>query len=88
MNGMSMNLQSLDLLLALGLGLAIGWTGGDETRRRKNAEELLDQLRNQLQQSNLEAQPLIRMLKQQRGILNDIHKRITAVSKGLQKPAR
>jgi len=29
-----------------------------------------------------------RMLKPQRRILNDIHKRIMAVSKGLQKPAQ
>jgi len=83
-----MTLQYLDMGLTLGLGLAIGWTGGDETRRRKNAEEQLDELRDQLQQTRSPDQPMLRMLRQQRGILNDIHKRIVAVSKGLQKPAR
>jgi hypothetical protein len=42
----------------------------------------------QLQSATSEAPSLLRMLKQQRGILNDIHKRIMAVSKGLQKSAR
>jgi hypothetical protein len=83
-----MPFQTLDLLLALGLGLAIGWTGGDETRRRKSAEQQLLSLRDQLQLSHHDTQPLLRLLKQQRGILNDIHKRIITVTKGLQKQAR
>jgi hypothetical protein len=83
-----MPFQSLDMVLSLGLGLAIGWTGGDETRRRKSAEKQLLNLRDQLQQSHPDTQPLLRLLKQQRGILNDIHKRITSVTKGLQKQAR
>ena len=82
-----MNLQPLDLLLALGLGLAIGWTGGGQNRRRKNANLHLD-MSETVTPIASELVPLLRMLKQQRGILNDIHKRISAVSKGLQKPAR
>jgi hypothetical protein len=72
------------MLIAASFGFMIGWTGGDETRRRKSAEQQLDQLRETLQQSQPEAQPIMRMFKQQRGILSDIHKRIMAVSKGLQ----
>jgi hypothetical protein len=87
MNGISMNLQPLDLILALGLGLAIGWTGGDQSRRRKNANLHLHMSETATPIAS-EFVPLIRTLKQQRGILNDIHKRIMAVSKGLQKPAR
>ena len=71
------------MLIAASFGFMIGWAGGDETRRRKNAERQLDQLRETLPQLQPEAQPLMRILKQQRGILNDIHKRIMAVSKGL-----
>ena len=80
-----MNLQSLDLLLALGLGLAIGWTGGNQNRRRRNANHQPD-ISQTATSGASELVPLLRMLKKQRGILNDIHKRITAVSKGLQKP--
>lgn len=77
--------QTLDLLLALGLGLAVGWTAGDQTRRRKYAEQQLAELSKKHEQPAIETQPIIRILTQQRGILNDIHKRIMAVSKGLQK---
>jgi hypothetical protein len=34
------------------LGFMIGWTGGDETRREKYAEEQLEALRDQLEQSD------------------------------------
>jgi hypothetical protein len=76
------------MLIAASFGLMIGWACGDETRRRMNAEQQLGDLRRQLQQATSEAPSLLRILKQQRGVLNDVHKRIVAVSKGLQKPAR
>ena len=77
--------QTLDMMLAMGLGLAIGWTAGDQTRRRKYAEQRLVELSQKHEQTTIETQPILRILTQQRGILNDIHKRIMAVSKGLQK---
>jgi hypothetical protein len=83
-----MTFTLLDMLLALSFGMAIGWTAGDEMRRRKNAEHQLNLLRENLQQPHIEALPVLSMLKQQRGILNDIHKRILAVSKDLGKQTR
>ena len=74
------------LLLFTSFGFAIGWALGDEVRRRKNAEERLDELREQLPHPCPEPPIWPRLLKEQRSLLNDIHKRIVAVSKGLQKP--
>jgi len=80
-----MNFLTIELLLALGTGLALGWVAGDETRRRKNAEQQLVDLRQKHQPTPLETQPVLRILNQQRGMLNDIHKRVLAVSKYLGK---
>lgn len=44
------------ILIAGSLGFMIGWIGSDETRRRKCAEEQLEALRDQLEQTG---QPLI-----------------------------
>jgi len=45
------------ILIAGSLGFMIGWTGGDETRRRKCAEEQLEALRNQLEQTDQPSLP-------------------------------
>ena len=42
---------------------------------------------NQLQEARPNTPGLQRELAQQRHVINDIHKRIAAVTKGLQKPA-
>jgi hypothetical protein len=76
------------MLIAASCGLMIGWTCGDEVRRRKNAEEKLGDLRDRIEQSISETPSALRMLKEQRGVLNDVHKRLVAVTKGLQKQSR
>ncbi len=74
------------VLLSVGLGLIAGWTCGDEVRRRKNAEAKVEDLRQHLQHACSGAPTQERQLKEMRSILNDAHKHILAVSKGLKNP--
>jgi hypothetical protein len=71
------------MLIAAGIGLMMGWALGSEVRRRKNAEEKVTDLHSQLKHAPAPA--LERRLRQMHGTLNDAHKLILAVSKGLQK---
>ena len=78
------------MLISTSLGFMIGWLCGDEARRRIHAEDRLNELsqpKQTLQQILSNTQVIEQNLLQQRRVLNDAHKRITAVSKGLQKPA-
>jgi hypothetical protein len=75
-------------LLFVGLGLLAGWCWGDEVRRRKNAETRAVDLSDQLDKLAWKKPPAEQQLKQMAGVLNDTHKRITAVSKALLKPAQ
>ena len=75
------------MMLFASFGVVIGWALGDEVRRRKNAEERVDELREQLRHPCPEPPIWPRLLNEQRSLLNDIHKRIVAVSKGPQQPA-
>jgi hypothetical protein len=43
------------------------------------------QLRDQLEKTMADTQPIRRALKEQRGVINDIHRRLVAVSKDLEK---
>lgn len=65
-------------------GLMIGMALGDETRRRRCAEDKVDELRDQLEHASTQE----RQLKQMRSVLNDAHSHILAVSKGLEKQPR
>jgi len=68
-------------LLAAGVGLTLGWVCSQITRR-KDAEAMVA---DASAGSTNKAQE--RQLKKIRSVLNDAHKHILAVSKGLQKPA-
>ena len=72
------------MLIVFSLGFMIGWAGGELRSRSRCAEEKVEDLRDQLE----EAATQQRQLRQMRSVLNDTHKRLLAVSKGLQKPAR
>ena len=66
------------MLLSAAFGFLIGEACGDSVRHRKCLEENNADLRDQLQ---LPRSPdLLRELEQQRKVINDIHKRILAVS--------
>ena len=71
------------MLIVFSLGFMIGWTGGELRSRSRCAEEKVEDLRDQLE----EAATQQRQLQQMRSVLNDTHKCILAVSKGLEKPA-
>jgi hypothetical protein len=72
------------ILIFTASGLMVGWTLGDEVRRRRCAEEKIEDLRVQLKHAPVPLQE--RQLREMRSVLNDAHKHILAVSKGLEKP--
>jgi hypothetical protein len=72
-------------LIFAGFSLAVGLVFGNELRRRRSAEDQVDELRAQLKHAR---GPLPeRQLKEIRGVLNDAHKHIVAVTKALEKQA-
>jgi hypothetical protein len=72
------------LLFAI-FGFIIGDAFGDSVRHRKCLEQANEDLRDRLQEARADEASMLRELKQQRGVINDIHQRVTAVSKGLEK---
>jgi uncharacterized membrane protein YccC len=74
------------LLLMVSFGFMIGWALGDEVRRRKNAEDQVDDLRERLASACRALPAQDHQLKEMRGVLNDAHRLIHAVSKSLEKP--
>jgi len=73
------------MLLSAAFGFLVGDAFGDSVRHRKCLEQANDDLRDRLDEAHSGGEAISRQLKQQRGILNDIHKQVTAVTKGLQK---
>ena len=71
------------MLLSAAFGFLVGEACGDLVRHRKCLEQNNAELRDQLQQPR--SPNLHRELAQQRKVINDIHSRIVAVSKGLEK---
>ena len=78
----------LGVLLSASFGFLIGEAFGDSRRHRKCLEQANEDLREQLQNNPSNTTLLRSALDQQRRVINDIHKRILAVSKGVEKPAR
>ena len=78
----------MSMLLAAPFAYMIGWISGEQVSRRKSAEEQLAELSNYLPRIWSGTQAQQRQLKEMRSILNDAHKHIVAVSKGLKNPAR
>ena len=75
----------LGMLMSAAFGFIIGDAFGDSTRHRKRLEQDNDDLRDELKKARANEEPLHLQLKQQRGVINDIHRRVVAVSKGLEK---
>jgi hypothetical protein len=74
------------MVLSAAFGFVVGDGFGESIGRRKCLEEANQDLRAQLKKVHRDDESLHRELKQQRGVINDIHKRVVAVSKGLGKP--
>ena len=73
------------MLLSAAFGFLIGDAFGDSLRHRKCLQQTNDELRERLEQAAPDAKPIQQALKEQRGVINDIHKHLLAVSKGLEK---
>jgi len=78
-------LLPLWMLLSAAFGFIIGDAFGDSLRHRKCLQQANEDLRDELEKARAGEMPLPRDLKQQRGVINDIHKQIVAVTKALQK---
>jgi hypothetical protein len=73
------------MLLSAAFGFMIGDAFGDNFRHRKCLEQANEDLRDQLEKARIDREPLHTELRQQRGVINDIHKRVVAVTKGFEK---
>ena len=73
------------MLFSAAFGFMIGDAFGDSTRHRKCLEQDNDDLRDELEKARAFEEPLHRELRRQRGVINDIHKQLAAVTKALQK---
>jgi hypothetical protein len=80
------DLVSIWMLLSACFGFLVGEMCGDYNRHRKCLQRENDELRERLDAAP-DGQPIQRALKEQRGVINDIHRRLVAVSKGLEKQA-
>ena len=73
------------MVLSAAFGFLAGEVFGDSVRHKKCLEQANEQLRDQLEKAHVNEEPLHRAITQQRGVINDIHKQIAAVTKALQK---
>jgi hypothetical protein len=73
------------MILSAAFGFITGEVCGDYRRHRSCLKQANEELRGRLEESAAESQPIQRALKEQRGVINDIHSRLLAVSKGLEK---
>jgi hypothetical protein len=73
----------LGMLMMAGVGA--GWAIGDLMRRYRQGVEQLDALRRQLPQPYSAVLFQQRQLREIRGVLNDLHKMVRGVTKGLEK---
>ena len=72
------------IVLSAGIGLIGGWTIGDLVRRYRQGAEQLDALRRQLPQPYSTVLFQERQLRELRGVVNDTHRMIRAVTKSLE----
>ena len=74
----------LYMLLAGALGFMIGGVYGEQVARRENAAAQVEDLFERLEKASIQ----VRQLSEIRTVLNDAHKHILAVSKGLKNQPR
>jgi len=73
------------MILSAAFGFIVGEFSGDSSRHRKCLQQANEELSDRLQEATTDTESIHRALKQQRGVINDIHSRLVAVSKGLEK---
>jgi hypothetical protein len=73
------------MVLSAAFGFIAGEAYGDQARHRKCLEQANEDLRNQLQNVPTCSPTIKTALDQQRRIINDLHRRVVAVTKSLEK---
>lgn len=73
------------MLFSAAFGFIVGDAFGDSTRHRKCLDQANDDLREELEKARASEEPLLEEIRRQRGVINDIHKQISAVTKALKK---
>jgi septal ring factor EnvC (AmiA/AmiB activator) len=73
------------MLLSAALGFLVGEVTGNHARHRKCLQQANEELREQLQEVHAGQEPLDRAIKQQRGVINDIHKQLVALAKAFNR---
>jgi hypothetical protein len=73
------------MLIAAAFGFLVGEACGGLARIRKYLEQDNEHLREQLDNERNSEASVQHELKHQRGVLHDIHKQVSVVSKALQK---
>ena len=73
------------IVMSASIGLIGGWAIGDLVRRFRQGAEELDALRRHLPQPYSAVLFQQRQLKELRGVLNDVHRMLRAVTKSLEK---
>ncbi|MDR3717770.1 MAG: hypothetical protein P4K98_03150 [Bryobacteraceae bacterium] len=74
------------MLISATFGFMIGEALGGQARVRKYLEQANEDLRDQLQEAQSGEPDLQRELTQQRRAIDDIHRYLIPVTKGVQKP--
>ena len=74
------------MVLSAAFGFIVGDGFGESIGRRKCLEEANEELREQLRKARASEEPLRSELKRQRGVINDIHKRVVTLSKPFNQP--
>jgi uncharacterized protein YlxW (UPF0749 family) len=75
------------MFLSAAFGFMIGDAFGDSLRYRKCLQQNNEDLRDELEKVRAENEQLLREIKERRGVINDIHKRVVVISKTLQNRA-
>ena len=73
------------MLLSAAFGFIVGEAYGDQARHRKCLEQANADLRDRLQTAHTCSPAMQSALDQQRRVINDIHQRVVAVTKSLEK---
>jgi hypothetical protein len=73
------------MVLSAAFGFFVGEACGGQARLRKYLEQANADLRDQIKNAQPCTPTLLCELNQQRRVINDIHKRVVAVTKGLEK---
>jgi len=71
--------------LSAAFGFIIGETYCGLLRQRKRLQETTEELRKRLDEPATSNNSIHRAINPQRGVINDIHRRLLAVSKALEK---